>query len=405
MPVPGPVAHLVERATGLDGVAVLVAFGPEDVGAVDVVAQGYGIQPRWLDEQSLTPSAARRRFGGVRTATNREPAGGSATMSQTDVHPPGSRHHPHRRSRSRFHEFDRVYFDYLASEYQILPPGAGDPEARRIVEAILHAPKHHRADLHPLELSLLKLRPIDRLRRDVWAYRDRVRDVAGRPRYVAYLASSPPDPRTAPEAEVRADLEHLVGELHWYYGLQPVRERFRIRFIRYISTLLFVLAAAFIAYLAIVHREHNPSLVLVLFTGLVGATMSVLHRMEQVQGGGDPIATSLAWEQAQGSLFFAPFSGAIFAAILYLIFGAGLLQGIAFPEIATAGRVLEGAGDYLSFPDFVRHTGPVSGLDWFKLLLWSFAAGFAERLVPDAIDRIVARSQRGGSGGTAAGED
>jgi hypothetical protein len=288
-----------------------------------------------------------------------------------------------------------VYFDYLASEFHVLPPQGGDPEARRIAESILRVPKHHRADLHPLELALLRLRPLDRLRRDVWAYRDRLRDVAGRARYEAYLASSPPDPRTAPESEVRADVEHLVGELHWYYGLQPVRERFRIRFIRYISVLLLVLALAFILYLAIVHREHNPSLVLVLFTGLVGATMSVLHRMEQAQGGGDPIATSMAWEQAQGSLFFAPCSGAIFAAILYLIFGAGLLQGIAFPEIATAGPELAGKGEYLSFPEFVRHTGPVSGLDWFKLLLWSFAAGFAERLVPDAIDRIVARSRQG----------
>lgn len=324
-------------------------------------------------------------------------------MSQTDARPTGLRHHLNRRSRSRFHEFDRVYFDYLVSEYQGLPPEVGDREARRTIETILHAPKHHRADLHPLELALLKLRPIDRLRRDAWAYRDRLRDVAGRARYEAYLTSSPPDPRTAPEAEVRADLEHLVGELHWHYGLQPVRERFRIRFIRYISALLLVLAAGFVAYLAIVHREHNPSLVLVLFTGLVGATMSVLHRMEQAQGSGDPIATSLAWEQAQGSLFLAPCSGAIFAAILYLIFGAGLLKGIAFPEIATAGRDLAPGGDYLPFPDFVRHTGPVSGVDWFKLLIWSFAAGFAERLVPDAIDRIVARHQEGTGPGAAEG--
>ena len=316
-------------------------------------------------------------------------------MSQADARSTGPPRHPRRRGRSRFHEFDRVYFDYLASEYRGLPPEGGDPEARRVVEEVLHAPTHHRADLHPLELALLRLRPIDRLRRDVWAYRDRLRDVAGHARHDAYLASSPPDPHAAPEAQVRADLEHLVGELHWYYGLQPVRERFRIRFIRYISSLLFVLAAAFVAYLAIVHREHNPSLVLVLFTGLVGATMSVLHRMEQAQGGGDPIATSLAWEQAQGSLFFAPFSGAIFAAILYLIFGAGLLKGSTFPEIVTAGAGLAREGGYLPFPEFIRHTGPASGLDWFKLLIWSFAAGFAERLVPDAIDRIVARRQGG----------
>ncbi|MDG3004364.1 hypothetical protein [Paludisphaera mucosa] len=296
-------------------------------------------------------------------------------------------HHAARTSRNRLHEFDRVYFDYLVSEYQGLPPDEGDVDARRTIEAILHAPKHHRADLHPLELALLKLRPIDRLRRDAWAYRDRLRDIAGRARHDAYLASGPPDPATASEAAVRADVEHLVGELHWYYGLQPVRERFRIRFVRYIGAVLFTLSLSFIAYLAIVHREHNPSLVLVLFTGLVGATMSVLHRMEQARGDGDPIATSLAWEQAQGSLLLAPCSGAIFAAILYLIFGAGLLKGIAFPEIATAGP----ADGYLSFADFIRHTGPVSGVDWFKLLLWSFAAGFAERLVPDALDRIIAR--------------
>ena len=54
----------------------------------------------------------------------------------------------------------------------------------------------------------------------------------------------------------------------------------------------------------------------------------------------------------------------------------------------------------MPFAEFVRHTGPISGIDWFKLLIWSFAAGFAERLVPDAIDRIVARRQ-GGPGGCA----
>jgi Carboxypeptidase regulatory-like domain len=50
--VPDPVADIAERATGPDGVAILDAFSPEQVGWVDVIAKGYGIQPRWLDPES-----------------------------------------------------------------------------------------------------------------------------------------------------------------------------------------------------------------------------------------------------------------------------------------------------------------------------------------------------------------
>ena len=50
--VPDPVADLAERATGPDGVAILDAFGPEQVVFVDVIARGYGIQPRRLDPDS-----------------------------------------------------------------------------------------------------------------------------------------------------------------------------------------------------------------------------------------------------------------------------------------------------------------------------------------------------------------
>ncbi len=54
--VPDPVADLAERATGSDGVATLETFGPDQIGWVDVIARGYGIQPRWLD-----PSAEPKR--------------------------------------------------------------------------------------------------------------------------------------------------------------------------------------------------------------------------------------------------------------------------------------------------------------------------------------------------------
>jgi hypothetical protein len=46
----------------------------------------------------------------------------------------------------------------------------------------------------------------------------------------------------------------------------------------------------------------------------------------------------------------------------------------------------------LQIKDFLRETGPASGIAYALLIIWSFLAGFAERLVPDTLNRLVQKN-------------
>jgi hypothetical protein len=61
---------------------------------------------------------------------------------------------------------------------------------------------------------------------------------------------------------------------------------------------------------------------------------------------------------------------------------------------ATASVSRKGQHDELWVIDQIqRALGLASPADVFKLLLWAFVAGFAERFVPDVLDRLVARAK------------
>ena len=46
-----------------------------------------------------------------------------------------------------------------------------------------------------------------------------------------------------------------------------------------------------------------------------------------------------------------------------------------------------------TFWRFTDGTYPISGKDYALLIIWSFLAGFLERLVPDALNRLVTKNQ------------
>ena len=56
------------------------------------------------------------------------------------------------------------------------------------------------------------------------------------------------------------------------------------------------------------------------------------------------------------------------------------------PAVATARTGV------LQIKDFLKETGPASGVSYALLIIWSFLAGFAERLVPDTLNRLVQKN-------------
>jgi hypothetical protein len=374
-----------------------------------------------------------------------------------------------KRSEKRRAEFDsqrltdegQIYFDQVLAEYDLIippvQPDAVETAIRKIADAIRAKPRLERtyADLLSLEIAVNKLRSEADLRREAWAVRTRYRDLAGDKAYEVYQASNPPDPRLAPVEELRSDILQIINEFHWIYAFAPLREKTRSRLLKSVfwttvAMVVLALGLATVAYFRLSpakqpaissskssngHSQPGesrtlPILPIVLAMGMIGGYISLQQRIQGIPSSGDPILNIAELSDSVFSVYLSPVSGAVFAAMIYIIFIAKLLVGPLFPVIASppihcdgnssqtsgsnqsvvAGALpsstakatdLEANGSSstdqpkdkcpssVDFSTFVNETGPATGMDFALLLFWAFVAGFAERLVPDTIDRLV----------------
>lgn len=194
----------------------------------------------------------------------------------------------------------------------------------------------------------------------------------------------------------------------------------------------------------------------VAFAGIVGGCVSMLQRIQSAPSEGDALFNLASLTNGWRGLSLSPLYGGIFASLLFILFAAGVLEGSVFPKINTPGKIIAAPNatpttaapaassgvsksteqpaapatpqqaatatpqvaatatpqqaatatpspsptttpteetGILEIKGFLKKTGPIDGVSFALLIIWSFIAGFAERLVPDTLNRLVAKNE------------
>lgn len=135
-----------------------------------------------------------------------------------------------------------------------------------------------------------------------------------------------------------------------------------------------------------------PIVPLMLLAGILGATFSILQRVQRSTAA-DPLVALFNLRAARSQIYLSIVSGAIAALVVFAIFCGGMLEGGLFPTIVNRGSNGEGKS-MMKLVEYLRGTGPRTHLDYGKLLVWGFIAGFAERFVPDILDKFTSSTKK-----------
>ena len=287
------------------------------------------------------------------------------------------------------------YFDHVVAVYLTL--NVSDKRAEKVIEKARERPYGLTwGDIFLLENVILSLQPTEILCRNQWIVRERFREIAGQSIYDRYIESGVPKEADSPAkvALLRADLSRLLDFLHWYYALIPIRESKRKSLTIYCILMVTLYSVVLGVALYYFHRSGNSFLAMgvsVIFWGTIGGFVSSQRRMQSIPVDGDPLISVFGLANAGYYLWLSPMLGAIFAVVLTLLFISGTLQGTVFPAFQTQGTTD-------TFFGAIKEALPTGAVEYAKLFSWSFLAGFAERLVPDSLDRLAMKLSSSTSG-------
>src|SRR5438876_887218 len=278
------------------------------------------------------------------------------------------------------------YFDHLRSEFLI------DPLDQNQIQIIANKPADQVIEGEIMQLARANLATLslDQLLAEAPLVRLKFQDTVGVHQYAVYHpadVSKIQDPDAA-KAALLADLSTIVSTLHLHYALQRHIEELQQGITRNVIQMIALYSTLWLVLLIPAHYYFHAPLaqvtLTVIYAGIVGGFISTLRRMQSIPADLDPF---LIAERLNGfsetSLWITPLLGGVFAVVLMAIIMSGLVSGTLFPAFAPDPHVSP-----LTW-QFLRLISPDKTVDFAKLFVWAFIAGFAEQFVPDTLDRLI----------------
>ena len=278
------------------------------------------------------------------------------------------------------------------------------------------------AELLRIEASLVQLMPDGLTVARLWAVEDRFRRVVPKGTRATYEASVPPkiDPVWKSPEYVRDQVRVMLDMIHANYMLNMGREasvkRLKLLIFFEIWINLAVLMGLFIYFEK--ENQYFMGLTIIASVGVLGAILSVSNRLQTAVEldamAQDGIYELLALRMGWVGVLVSTFMGGAFALVLFCLVRADVTSTI-LPGSGSAQR------DNIGLSELTRQSEPpvnvntlvsmkmersipgsqpaevakalgLSEMDFYKMLLFALLAGFAERLVPDILNRLSKQS-------------
>lgn len=270
-----------------------------------------------------------------------------------------------------------------------------------------HRPKL--GQLFEIELELIWLVPKAALQARFWSIEDRFHRVVPKGVARSYQNSFTGHPvNNVPEEVLRQRARNLLDVIHANYLVNLAREILIRRLMAFLTLAATAVIVAGVVAIAVLPALVMQALVLIVLTGMAGAMISIIQRLQKAtsrdamvdDGIYELIGLRIGWV----SIFMSVAIGGVLALVIYVLVVGGLLD-VVLPKMASSTGsppdtgadvvvprpcVLDKTGECAHWADrMYQALGLDTRADLFKLIVYAFASGFAERFVPDVITKLT----------------